>query len=96
MTTDVHEDVVAVPRKALVSEAGATFLFVAEADSVRRVDVETGYTDGDWIEVVAGVDPGEDVVIVGQGGLRNGSRIEELPDAAAVPAEDAPTELARN
>lgn len=96
VTTDVHEDVVAVPRKALVSEAGATFLFVAEADSVRRVDVETGYTDGDWIEVVAGVQPGEDVVVVGQGGLRNGSRIEELPDAAAIPGESAPTKLARN
>jgi RND family efflux transporter MFP subunit len=40
VTTDVHEDVVAVPSKALVSEAGATFLFVAEADSVRRVDVQ--------------------------------------------------------
>jgi RND family efflux transporter MFP subunit len=96
VTTDVHEGVVAVPRKALVSEAGATFLFVAEADSVRRVDVETGYTDGDWIEVVAGVQPGQDVVVVGQGGLRNGSRIEELPDAAAIPGDDGPTAFARN
>jgi RND family efflux transporter MFP subunit len=96
VTTDVHQDVIAVPRKALVSEAGATFLFVAEADSVRRVDVETGYTDGDWIEVFAGVDDGQDVVIVGQGGLRNGSRIEQLPDAAATPDETEPTELARN
>lgn len=96
VTTDVHEGVVAVPRKALVSEAGATFLFVAEADSVRRVDVQTGYTDGSWIEVVAGVQSGEDVVVVGQGGLRNGSRIEELPDAAAIPGDDGPTEFARN
>ena len=99
VTTDVHEDVVAVPSKALVSEAGATFLFVAEADSVRRVDVQTGYTDGEWIEVLAGVSEGDDVVVVGQGGLRNGSRIEQLPDAAAAPpgsAGEEPTELARN
>jgi multidrug efflux pump subunit AcrA (membrane-fusion protein) len=91
--------VVAVPSKALVSEAGATFLFVAEADSVRRVDVQTGYTDGEWIEVLAGVSEGDDVVVVGQGGLRNGSRIEQLPDAAAAPpgsAGEEPTELARN
>lgn len=94
VTTDVHEQVVAVPRKALVSEAGATFLFVAEADSVRRVDVTTGYTDGDWIEVHEGVESGQTVVVVGQGGLRNGSRIEELPDAASGDA--AATELARN
>jgi membrane fusion protein (multidrug efflux system) len=99
VTTDVHEDVVAVPRKALVSEAGATFVFVAEADSVRRVDVQTGYTDGDWIEIASGVHAGEEVVVVGQGGLRNGSRIEELPDAAAIdPSVDEPAraEFARN
>lgn len=88
VTTDVHEQVVAVPRKALVSEAGATFLFVAEADSVRRVDVATGYTDGEWIEIETGIDAGDDVVVVGQGGLRNGSRIEELPDATEVLADE--------
>lgn len=97
VTTDVHKEVVAVPRKALVSEAGATFLFVAEADSVRRVDVTTGYTDGDWIEINAGVATGDEVVVVGQGGLRNGSHIEELPDATAIgAAEVATSELARN
>jgi membrane fusion protein (multidrug efflux system) len=100
VTTDVHEGVVAVPRKSLVSEAGATFLFVAESDSVRRVDVATGYTDGDWIEVLEGVAEGDEVVTVGQGGLRHGSRIEELPDAASMleaPDEQAGApELARN
>lgn len=97
VTTDVHEKVVAVPRRALVSEAGATFLFVAEADSVRRVDVTTGYSDGEWIEVEQGIASGEAVVVVGQGGLRNGSHIEELPEAASS-GEDkpGPAKLARN
>ena len=96
VTTDVHEQVVAVPRKALVSEAGATYLFVAEADSVRRVDVETGYTDGDWIEVLEGVEADDAVVVVGQGGLRDGSHIEELPDAASLRSGAEQTELASN
>jgi membrane fusion protein (multidrug efflux system) len=96
VTTDIHEQVVAVPRKALVSEAGATFLFVAEADSVRRVDVETGYTDGDWIEIVEGVVADDSVVVVGQGGLRDGSHIEELPDAASLRSGAEQAELASN
>ena len=95
VTTDVHEQVIAVPRKALVSEAGATYLFVAEADSVRRVDVETGYTDGDWIEVLEGVAADDAVVVIGQGGLRDGSHIEELPDAASA-LGDGQADLASN
>jgi membrane fusion protein (multidrug efflux system) len=95
VTTDVHEQVIAVPRKALVSEAGATYLFVAEADSVRRVDVETGYTDGDWIEVLEGVAANDAVVVIGQGGLRDGSQIEELPDAASA-LGDGQADLASN
>lgn len=96
VTTDVHQQVTAVPRKALVSEAGATFLFVAEADSVRRVEVDTGYTDGEWIEIPSGVEAGQPVVVVGQGGLRHGSRIEELEEARSDAHDDEPTELARN
>jgi membrane fusion protein (multidrug efflux system) len=78
ITTDVHLGAVAVPRKALVEEAGASFLFVAEADSVRKVEVQTGYADEEWIEIASGVAIGERIVVVGQGGLRTGSRVEDL------------------
>ena len=87
ITTDVRQDAIAVPKKALVAEAGATYLFVAEADSVRRVTVETGYADDTHVEILDGISPGERVVVVGQGGLRQGSRIEELPGPATVKAK---------
>ncbi|HKK72877.1 MAG TPA: efflux RND transporter periplasmic adaptor subunit [Candidatus Krumholzibacteria bacterium] len=97
VTTDVRNGVVAVPKKALVAEAGATYLFVADADSVRRVVIETGYHDDEHIEVREGVVAGDRVVVVGQGGLRQGSRIEVLPgpDAAQREDRDATAELAR-
>lgn len=98
ITTDVRQAVVAVPKKALVAEAGATYLFVAEADSVRKLAIETGYHDADRIEVLDGVADGDQVVVVGQGGLRQGSRIEVLPgpDAAREDDADDGTALARN
>jgi hypothetical protein len=90
ITTDVHHDVVAIPKKALVPEAGATFVFVAEADTVRKTAVACGYSDEDFVEVSSGLDAGSQVVVVGQGGLRQGSRIRDLadgaPDEAAVVA----------
>ena len=78
ITTDVHKDCVAVPKRALVSEAGAAYLFVAEADSARRVPVVTGYADDDFVEITEGVAPGQAVITVGQGGLRTGSRVRDL------------------
>ena len=94
ITTDVRQDVVAVPKKALVAEAGTTYLFVAEADSVRKLAVETGYHDAEHIEVLDGVTAGDRVVVVGQGGLRQGSRIEVLPGPDTLAAAGG-TELAR-
>ncbi len=78
ITTDVHRGAASVPKKALVPEAGATYLFVAEADTVRKVPVTTGYADDEFVEITGGVDLGDRVVTVGQGGLRQGSRIRDL------------------
>jgi membrane fusion protein (multidrug efflux system) len=78
ITTDVAQDVVAVPKRALVPEAGVNYLFVAEADSVRKVPVTTGYADDNFIEITKGIAIGEQVVTVGQGGLRQGTKIKDL------------------
>jgi membrane fusion protein, multidrug efflux system len=88
ITTDVHRGAVSVPKKALVPEAGVTYLFLAEADSVRKVPVTTGYADEDYVEIVSGVATGTKVVSVGQGGLREGSKIKVLETAAG--AEGSP------
>ncbi len=89
VTTDVHEGTLAIPKKAMVPEAGATFLFVAEADTVRKVPVETGYADDQYIEITAGLDEGDTVVTVGQGGLREGAKIRDLAARSEATAEVA-------
>ena len=82
ITTDIHKGAVSVPKKALVPEAGVTYLFIAEADTVRKVPVTTGYQDESFVEIVSGVTSGTKVVAVGQGGLRDGSKIKPLDSAA--------------
>lgn len=78
ITTAVHDDALSIPKRALLPEAGANYVFVAEADSVRKVEVHTGYADDDFIEVREGLEGHEQVVTVGQGGLRTGSKIRDL------------------
>ncbi|NNE44126.1 MAG: efflux RND transporter periplasmic adaptor subunit [Gemmatimonadetes bacterium] len=83
ITTDTHTDALSVPKLALVEEGGLRSVFVAEADSVRKVEVRTGLYDESHVEILDGVSEGAMVVSLGQGGLRTGSRIEVL-NAAMV------------
>lgn len=83
ITTDTHTDALAVPKTALVEEGGLRSLFVAEADTVRKVEINAGLYDEQYVEVLDGVEEGAFVVTAGQGGLRHGSRISVLNAAAA-------------
>jgi len=78
ITTDVHPLAMVIPKRALVSEGGETFVFRAAADSVVRVRVETGYTDERMTEIVAGLSDADRVVTVGQGAIRHGTKVREL------------------
>jgi RND family efflux transporter MFP subunit len=83
ITTDTHADALSIPMLSLVEEGGLRSVFIAEADSVRKVEVRTGLYDDSHVEVLDGIQDGEYVVSLGQGGLRTGSRVEVL-NAAKV------------
>lgn len=105
MIADTHNDVPAVPRKAVLSEGGDLYVFAAGSDTVRRISVTTGYQQDDLIEVTSGLVPGDSVVVVGHGGVEEGTkiRIVSAPGStlaatdtakADTSAGDTPTEAA--
>ena len=64
--TGAPETVVAVPRRAVLGQLGAKFVFVqTEPLHFERRDVVTGLTGGDRVEMVEGVLPGDIVVTNG-------------------------------
>ena len=78
ITTDQHHDALAIPKLALVEDGALRSVFVAEADTVRKAEIETGLYDESHVEILEGLFEGDFVVIMGQGGLHTGSRIEAL------------------
>jgi len=78
LMSDTFADAIVVPRKSLVVEDGDAFVFVAAGDSVNRVAVKVGAVSGDTAQVLAGLVPGQKVVAVGQGGLKQGSRVKAV------------------
>ncbi|HNS87838.1 MAG TPA: hypothetical protein PKH09_13125, partial [Parvularculaceae bacterium] len=58
-----------------------TVFKIAEEDTARQIEVELGAADGDLIEVIGDIKPGERVVTRGGERLRDGQKVV-IQDAA--------------
>ncbi len=91
IVTDRHTDALLVPRVAVVTERGQRSVYVVEGDTAHQRPVTVGFEDDTNAEIVAGLEPGELVVIQGQRTLREGQPVSVL-DALELdgdPAEDS-------
>ena len=59
---------------------GERFVAVEEAGVTHLRRVETGILDGDRIQIVSGVAPGDRVVVVGQRDLRDGQPLNVISE----------------
>lgn len=92
---DARENAVLVPRVAVVDDEESQAVFVVEDGQARQRDVRVGYSRGDKVEIVEGLDGGERVVTIGQTGLAEGARVEVVGDEPAPsPGEETEVELA--
>jgi RND family efflux transporter MFP subunit len=64
-----------VPKSAIRTDGKQSYAFVVTSDRVDRRAISTGGTDGDRVEVVAGLNPGERVVISPPAELSAGSLV---------------------
>ena len=71
----VAQSVTLVPQGAVKTENGATYAFVLRGNTVERRAIKTGGTDGDRLEVTAGLKGGDQVVIAPPAELREGTLV---------------------
>lgn len=76
VTAATHDSALTIPRRALLNEDDTRYVFVAESDTTSRVEVEAGITDGQFVEVLSGLSPGDLVITIGHGGLKSGDKIK--------------------
>jgi membrane fusion protein (multidrug efflux system) len=81
LVTDTRSGTLSVPRRGLLSDAGEFFVYVAEADSVRKAAVRVGYQNEEYAEIMGGVEEGDSIVVIGAGALRTGTKIKILEPA---------------
>jgi len=81
-------DALLIPEGALVPEQSRQFVFVVEDGRAVRREVHIGRRQPGRVEIVAGLEPGERVVVEGTQKVRDGSAVREAqPPGAAEPGQ---------
>jgi len=73
----VVRDVAAVPAAAVMRHEGRAFVFVPADGGFRRIDIETGIESDGFLEVVRGVEPGQQIVARGSFLLKSELLLED-------------------
>ena len=86
--TETRRNTLVIEKKALVLEGEGNQVFVFETDpetgrgQAQRRRIEIGFTDSDRLEILSGLSQDEQVITVGQEGLRPGSSVRIVGEAA--------------
>ena len=75
---DSRSMVLQIPRSAVIEEAGEAAVFVVDGETAERRLIRTGYSEDGNVEVVEGLDDDDEIVVVGQTNLKNGSKVSVI------------------
>jgi membrane fusion protein (multidrug efflux system) len=76
-----HSDALLIPAAAVLQEDNQSVVYVVDNGAAVRRPIQTGIVEDGHVEVLSGLDGSEDIIVTGQNGLRDGSRV-----LASVPA----------
>jgi RND family efflux transporter MFP subunit len=74
-STQEAAPLVLVPKKAILTRSGRTFVWAVRGDRVRRTEVSLGRDFQDGVEVLQGLTGGEMVIVVPPAGLRENEQV---------------------
>ena len=70
------ERVVMVPKDAVVMGGDGEHVFELDGDKVKRIQIETGRTEGDYVVVTGGLSGSVPLVVTGNEGLRDSAEVK--------------------
>ena len=75
---DRRENVLTVPRIALLDDESDPSLYVVRDGKSTRVSIKTGYSNGEIVEVVSGLKAGDKVITAGKVAVRDGAKVNVI------------------
>jgi len=106
IATESHPNAIVIPKKSVIRERDLNYVYTIQPDdTVQRREVEIGFSEDTWVEVIAGLEEGEAIVSVGHETLNEGYPIlvqnweNDGPEVAQAarpePPEEQPAQVAR-
>ena len=83
--TGTHPQAVLVPKEAVVYEGEERYVFVVDDGTARRVRLDAGYENADFVEALSGLAVDDPVIVVGQKGLRDLARVKVVNPSTPPP-----------
>jgi membrane fusion protein (multidrug efflux system) len=97
IVTEVHTNALVAPVAAVQITNDRSYAYVVRGETVKRVQVTVGVDGGDWLEIVGGLQRGDEIVTAGTDVLSDGSPIRPVRNvnpytgaAAPVASDSAP------
>ena len=72
---DVRTEALVVSKKAIVHDATSPYVYRTDGKSVERVPIGIGLDTDSGVEIVSGLSEGDQIVVIGKEGLKDGSVI---------------------
>ena len=76
ISIDKKNDALVLPVEAVVKEKANSFVFIFNDGKAKKTPIEVGFNDGTNVEVVAGINPADFVIVPGQQTLRDGQPVK--------------------
>ena len=73
---DTHRNTLLIPKQAVLEEDGSEVVYAIKDSLAIKKFVKTGFASESMIEITDGVVSGEQIVTVGQNGLKDSSKVE--------------------
>jgi membrane fusion protein, multidrug efflux system len=83
--TDTRESAVLIPKRAVVYEGGERYVFIVAKDRATKRKLSAGFEDPQNIEALSGIQVGEQVIVLGHSGLKDGAPVRPVNALAPIP-----------
>ncbi len=78
--TATHDDAVLIPKMAVVYENEYMNVFVVRDSVAHKVTLDAGFQDHEKVESLNGIEAGDKVIVVGQAGLKDKTRVKVVSE----------------
>jgi HlyD family secretion protein len=94
IVTEIYKAATVVPAAAILpgEEGGTTVLTVSSDSRAHRRPVKLGIREGNKVQILAGVSPGEEVVVVGGMGIDDKAKVKVIDTTVKEVEEEEPEE----